>query len=980
MAQRYLEMGFSEESAEEALQRFGDDLHAGCHWLMMRETMGRVPKRLKVVSRPTAPVTYMGSTIRYLGMTWAVVEFDARHALIRLARSGFREEACRCEHISDARMEWIQVRHNEPSASIPRASWRRTIGQVKVSFEWIDQDLSEVGPDKDWLNIYIKHGRPMDNGLQWTLWRSIARLNREFVHEPNRAKPRGLNSTDVHNFCVEGISYFNALCDVYGISQNTFSEAFYNQSNEAVLKLFPDTIHEDLLVKLKRQRRPQPFLAKLNLEWRRDCLPSIEFKFKSFDYASCHATFDVVVHDMTFVQRTPYEPAIHRQLQRIFFHIFPSSVPRTLVLGPMDGTFLKDVLTKSRKAYTKSSEPDSAFTGELFPYQKKCLHWLIKRESSDSTSSWGWTRRQLDDGFVYHTSIFGHFALTPPNTSIRGGLLAQDVGMGKTVEMLALIATHKASGPTLVVVPTTMLQVWMTEAADKTPSLKTVKFHGTRRTSNMDELREADIVVTTYNIVVHETKQHVPTIGSVRWGRIILDESHEIKTVGTQRLRAICRLFAPLRWCISATPWPKIMSSVNAMLAFLGLTPFNEAPSLGNYSPAQLFIRFHHEHNPSLFCNMLSELTWWQRKRHVRLTLPLVRTQTLEIENTQVHVYDILLDAVRLRVQIDRMTPGVNSRTRILHYTRWLRQVAVHASLARMCDFAMPSSSNEAPSETNTIDSFIETLGTANYDQSLRDIIRSWRDGNETCSICMDAMDRPTLTPCHHMFCFECIQTSYQHDYHRKCPLCRKPAEGQPLKELTEQEITPSIEQQVWRSQDLQGCPVEMPMEIYLSLQESRKETGDKMQALLDIVSKGKEKCIIFTQFHGAWRKTREILAANNIKYASIEGKMSPAQRGRAIRDFQEDADTKAFIMTTKTASVGITLTAGSHVIFLEPCENEHLRKQAIGRAWRIGQTKTVTVTTLKLKDTVDMIAQKDILRYLNVEQPSNAEQLSASL
>ena len=39
--QRYIEMGYSREDAEEAVERHGDDLHAGCHWLMMRETMGR---------------------------------------------------------------------------------------------------------------------------------------------------------------------------------------------------------------------------------------------------------------------------------------------------------------------------------------------------------------------------------------------------------------------------------------------------------------------------------------------------------------------------------------------------------------------------------------------------------------------------------------------------------------------------------------------------------------------------------------------------------------------------------------------------------------------------------------------------------------------------------------------------------------------------------------------------------------------------
>ena len=83
---RYIEMGFSQEDAEEAVERYADDLHAGCHWLMMRETMGRVPKRLKT-SHASQPETYLGSKIRWKRDEWQVVEYDSQHALIRLKRS-----------------------------------------------------------------------------------------------------------------------------------------------------------------------------------------------------------------------------------------------------------------------------------------------------------------------------------------------------------------------------------------------------------------------------------------------------------------------------------------------------------------------------------------------------------------------------------------------------------------------------------------------------------------------------------------------------------------------------------------------------------------------------------------------------------------------------------------------------------------------------------------------------------------------------
>lgn len=956
-------MGFSRELAEEAIVRFEDDLHAGCHWLMMRETMGQIPKRLRreTVSEVTS---YTGSCVRYMGLRWTVTDFDKKHALIRLKNIN---DLVRWEHISDARLEWVQVRHDEPSLTIPKASWRRSIGSVTVSLAWMDtQRLSECNSDNV-LDKYIKHGRPTENGSQWTMWRCITTLTREYVHEPSRPKPKGVSSDDIHNFRVEWTSYFYSLCDYYSISQDAFTDALYNCSNEKVLEMFPEDTREDLGVKLKRWRHPQPYLSQLNAKWRKDCLPFIEFKCTNLSKKTFSVTFSVDIHNMTFVQTVGNDAGIHMQLQRLFFVLFPNTRPSMRHNGPMDQDFLTRILHDSRKNWQESSEPSPEFKTDLFPYQKKCLSWMIRRETKSfkSTSAWGWTRHQLDDGFVFHTSVFGQISLTPPNASIRGGLIAQDVGMGKTVEMLALIATNKAPGPTLVVLPTTMLSVWQAEAASRTPTLKVIKFHGARRTKNMNDLREADIVLTTYRIVVNETQQHVPSIGAVRWGRIILDESHELKHVHTETTKAICRLFAPYRWCVSATPWPKGMVHAAAMLSFLGVKPFDEAPMLGNFSAAQLLVRQHREHNPSLFFSLIKYFTWWQRKRHVSLSLPSITEEVIEVEFEFPELYHRLLDVIRFRLDLDGLI-GRPTRTRILHYVRWLRQMATHASLNRLTNFGMPSATDEAESEYNTIDSFMKSLGTSNYEQALRDVIQSWRNGNETCCICRDAMDRPTLTPCNHMFCYDCIQASYQHDHTRRCPLCREPAGDRPLRELTEQEVPEDKDKKMWRSHDLQGYPVTIEMPLYEKIQKARSGVGVKFKALLDIIQKGDEKCIVFTQFHDAWKKVCECLKNHDISFVSIEGSQTPKKRSDAIHKFQSDPTTRAFIMTTKTASVGITLTAASRVIFLEPCHNAHLRKQAIGRVWRIGQKNPITVTTIKMSSTVDMLHTKDIMKHIS--------------
>ena len=51
---------------------------------------------------------------------------------------------------------------------------------------------------------------------------------------------------------------------------------------------------------------------------------------------------------------------------------------------------------------------------------------------------------------------------------------------------------------------------------------------------------------------------------------------------------------------------------------------------------------------------------------------------------------------------------------------------------------------------------------------------------------------------------------------------------------------------------------------------------------------------------------------------------------------------------------LGLNLTIANHVIFLEPGYNPGLELQAIGRCWRIGQKKTVYVTKLILKNTIE--------------------------
>lgn len=950
---RYIEMGFSENDASLALDRFGDDLHAGCHWLMTRESMGSVPKRLRTSNDNR---TYLGSNLMLNGTRYVVDEYDKKHALILIRE--INGITSRWEHISDGRMDWQSVQHQTDRFVVPTYAWKRKVGTLYFPTTFFSVEACRSGLTKEnALEKFCVYNCPHNVSPLWSLRRSVVALVKECFHEPSGKCPRSWYAEDVHEYHIELMSYFYAMCDFYNVSREDFDNLLIQNSMQKICQVFPSDIRSNLMDKLQRWKSPCKYLKKDHHEWRKNCLPLVLFECECIENSVVH--FSVYFHDMTFVRPNGYEFGMHNHLQRLFCHLWPNSMlshaPSNITHASIDSEFLSTILRDSHKKHLTNASPEH-FETELMPYQKKCLSWLLKREQIYSTSNWGWSQHRLMDGFAFHTSVFGHLSLSTPNNKIRGGLLAQDVGMGKTIEMLALIATNKAPGPTLVIMPTTMLGPWQNECEKHVPSLSVVKFHGSRRTKDMNVLRRADIVLTTYRVVVNETSQHVPSIASVKWGRIILDESHEMKSIFLSTTKSICRLYAPYKWCVSATPFQNTRSMI-ALLAFLGVCPFDESIKQGQYSAACNLIRNQTITTKSMLYSCLKNFTFWQKKSHVSLNLPEVIETSVGCTSKFKDIYKHLHEVVTARIALDKTQPNINGRTRILHYTRWLRQACIHPQLNKMCNYGIPCDDAPVQSKIKEIDSFLETLGHDSYDESLRNIIDSWRNGQEKCSICMDAMDRPTLTPCHHMFCFECINSAYHHDHLRKCPLCRVPAGTAPLEELKlAEEFDPEaiVEDDNCYISDVDGKLRKIPRDIRNQIIASKSKSCKKFEYLLGMLERSDEKIILFTQFHGAMKLFIETLKSKNIQYASIEGSMTPNQRTKQIEKFQNDSNTKIFVMTTKTASVGITLTAGSQIVFLEPCLDKSTKKQAIGRAWRIGQTKQVHVTTLYTEGTID--------------------------
>ena len=116
-------------------------------------------------------------------------------------------------------------------------------------------------------------------------------------------------------------------------------------------------------------------------------------------------------------------------------------------------------------------------------------------------------------------------------------------------------------------------------------------------------------------------------------------------------------------------------------------------------------------------------------------------------------------------------------------------------------------------------------------------------------------------------------------------------------------------------------------------------------------------KVLIFTHF----KKTLEYLEKSvfgvhlkGIKYIRLDGGVAPKHRGAVVSNFNNSKDVACLLTTTRTGGVGLTLTAADTVIFLEPDWNPTVDAQAMDRAHRIGQKKTVSVYRLITAGTLE--------------------------
>jgi len=119
-----------------------------------------------------------------------------------------------------------------------------------------------------------------------------------------------------------------------------------------------------------------------------------------------------------------------------------------------------------------------------------------------------------------------------------GGCLADDMGLGKTIVVLAwlLLRTERpdTAGPSLIVVPKSLLFNWKAECERFAPSLRLLVHHGAERQAPSTHFGAYDVVLTSYGTLRRDASE----LRAIVFDYVILDEAHSIKNEHTDSHRA----------------------------------------------------------------------------------------------------------------------------------------------------------------------------------------------------------------------------------------------------------------------------------------------------------------------------------------------------------------------------------------------------------------------------------------------------------
>ncbi len=574
---------------------------------------------------------------------------------------------------------------------------------------------------------------------------------------------------------------------------------------------------------------------------------------------------------------------------------------------------------------------ESLLANPLYLYQKGNINWMLRIESE--SNNYVHLRRHVKflDGRVYEyeTNKFIEDFEELGKININGGLIYDEVGIGKTLQFISL-AISNPNIKTLILVPNHLVNHWVSQ----------FKLHlkdGVFTNTNTK-------IPSWVNIVSYSDFANYNS----NYDRIIVDEIHELysKPDNQSVFRKACEKACKYKWGLTATPFPVDYSIFN-------LIKFLSSQTIPNNYIEKL------EPNIDIYKNFMRRNILQNIKNEVILPELEIIDNIINFTTKEQIIYDAErlantsanIDVLRKLccdtiLAVEEENPGItfeNKNTMIKNYfqkqvddaTKVLDELKTRLENAEkfikeVYNYELQCNINHYKKEIDNQTKIVNMRS-----RSLDYLTEQFKE-MPMCPVCLEDIEVNSncaiinIPGCNHIFCKSCIDYIVEagrvgagigilERNECKCPNCRKPFTKADLINVTTTNV-------------VQKYP-------------------SKINKLMEIIKSIKGQIIIFSQFEKLIEKLVNILNCENISTCVLNSSVD-------IDNFRENKY-KVIILSSKNNASGLDLSFVNNIIIFEPIIGTYnylkdIEKQIIGRIYRINQKRKTTVHRLIVANTIE--------------------------
>ncbi|MAD25338.1 MAG: hypothetical protein CMO44_14315 [Verrucomicrobiales bacterium] len=642
------------------------------------------------------------------------------------------------------------------------------------------------------------------------------------------------------------------------------------------------------------------------------------------------------------------------------------------------------------------------FPVQLQIHQKNAINRMLAQEQVDLEEKL-YIKINENYKFCPITNSFSENQASHRNC--RGGFLCDDTGLGKTMSILSLCACTSKKGPSLIVVPVSVLHHWKRELSklhnmnldsfnyyddrdlddqDVPNLLHFYVYYGQSRIRNPRRLcAENNVIITSYATLMRDfTKlcnidfsadnvdraavERASPLHFIDFQRLVLDESHKIPT--SSKL-SLLQIKTRITWCVSATPFGsnRLSPSLHAQLDIIL-----------NKTPATAWT-IHNTIDEPVDFSYYGLLTQ-PRNTVVDINPKAWRTHIMAIDHEMHplmnnHMLVDRLDIIFGPCILVHLLSKLVIRNTVERANSLQRQVLIPSiNYVNI----ITTLSNEQNAEYASILLFVKNMihrYQRNGATCLRrfNTLRQWLSLSG-CNIASEVSPSHSMTQTPPVLSHE-AREALGITPDETCSVC--------LETFTQPCLLPcnhflcyscvlSIHNHARGRRD-HRCPlcrnnyVEQELRLYEELpaptsgQSAEDQMPQKIQKVIEYLTVNNlQKCVIFSEF----KATHEVLKKwfnqcpdqniRNISVMALNGTLTAAARNKMMLKFETEPNC-ILILSVRACVAGINLQSAHTVVFMEPMISKSDEHQAIGRVRRIGQqSHTVNVVKLVYENTIE--------------------------